>query len=580
MPMMICRPAAPLLPLAALLLACGLAAPAQAKPLMVDGLLAHRVTPGDTLEQIARQYMGDHRLWPELQSFNRVANPRHLQPGFTLRFPDRLLRLATASVEYVRGQAVALTPAPRGDGQAPGAAQRRNVQAGEVLQEGEQLQLAANSFVSVRLADGSLVRVQAQSEVQLQQMRRRGRAGSLQSVLELQSGALDASVTRDSSSQRRFEIRTPVASTSVRGTRFNVQTDASGRTMAAVDEGSVAVASAAATPRANARRESLLVAGQGLAVSADAAVGAPSTLLPAPDLATLPERFDDAHWLDIGWPAIAGARRYQLQVARDAQFSQVVRSAMSDTAQVRLEALDDGDYFLALRAIDAQGLPGRLAQRSIRIKSQPVPPLYQTPVAGGVIAQGAGALQCTSVPGAIAYRIQVAGAGGFTHALLDSRVDGECRLSAAALPAGAYQWRAASIRSTPTDAADQGPFAAGQAFSVATPPPALAADALDFGAEDGTTQLSWPGAPGQSYRLVVASDPAFKAVQHDAVLQEPRWAASTLPPGRYYVQLQVIDSNGLRSRFSPAREFTAGNTVRDGSGQSLRTGADLPLQRQ
>ena len=140
---------------AGLLLAWSLGAAAQTPALVVDGLIAHRVAPGDTLEQIARQYLGDHRLWPELQSFNRVANPLQLQPGFTLRFPDRLLQMATASVEYVRGQAVATTPARHSsDSQGPDSAQRRNVKAGEVLREGDQLQLDANAFVSVRLADG------------------------------------------------------------------------------------------------------------------------------------------------------------------------------------------------------------------------------------------------------------------------------------------------------------------------------------------------------------------------------------------------------------------------------------------
>lgn len=583
--MMLRRPRSPLSRpalccISGLLLAWSCAASAQTPTLVVDGLIAHRVAPGDTLEQIARQYLGDHRLWPELQSFNRVANPLHLQPGFTLRFPDRLLQMATASIEFVRGPAVAISPARRaGDSQAPAAPQRRNVQAGETLQEGDQLQLDADSFVSVRLADGSLVRVQAQSDVQIQQMRRRGRAGSMQSVLDLRSGALDATVTPAPASPPRFEIRTPVASTSVRGTRFNVQIADSGRTIAAVDQGSVAVTSAAAA-RPGARPAAVLDAGQGLAVSADAIVGAPGALLPAPELAALPERFEDAHWLDLSWPAIAGASSYQLQVARDAQFSQVLRSATGETPQQRFAALDDGDYFLALRALDAQGIPGRLAQRGIRIKSQPVPPLYQTPVAAGVLAQGAGMLQCTGVPGAIAYRIQVAGAAGFAQPLRDARVDGDCRLSVAELPAGAYQWRAASIRSTPADAADQGPFAAGQPFTVAAPPAALAANDIVLGMQDDTAQLSWPGQSGHSYRLMVASDLAFAQVLHDAVLQQPHWSASTLPPGRYYVQLQIIDRSGLRSRFSAPREFAAGNTVRDGSGAILRTGADMPLHRQ
>lgn len=565
---------------ALIILALGWGTAAQATPLMVDGLIAHRVAPGDTLEQIAQNYLGDHRLWPELQSFNRVANPLRLQPGFTLRFPDKLLQMATASIEFVQGRAVAISPARHSADSRDLPAQRRNLQAGEVVQEGDQLQLDPNAFVAVRLADGSLVRVQAQSDVQLQQMRRRGRAGSLQSVLELRSGGLDASVTRETANPRRFEIRTPVASTSVRGTRFSVQVDATGRTIAAVDEGSVAVAAADA---ANGRRrgaapDPVLTAGQGLAVSADGLQGPPSALLPAPDVTGLPERFEDAHWLDIALPAVASASRYQLQVSRDAQFSQVVRSTTSDSALVRMAAVDDGDYLLAVRAIDAQGIPGHVAQRSIRVKTQPVPPLYQAPAAAGTLPQGAGTLQCTSVPGAVAYRIQVAGDAGFAQPLLDGQT-GECRLSVAALPAGAYQWRAASIRSTAAHAADQGPFAAGQAFSVAPPPPALSAADLDLGNAGDTAQLSWPGQPGHSYRLKVASDLDFQQMLHDVVLDEPRWSTRTLAPGNYYVQLQVIDANGLRSRFSQAREFAAGSTVLDGSGQRLRSGTGMSVLR-
>ncbi len=562
-----------------LVLGLGTAAHA-APPLVVDGLIAHRVAPGDTLEQIAQHYLGDHRLWPELQSFNRVANPLRLQPGFTLRFPDKLLQMATASIEFVQGRAVAISPARHSADSRDLPAQRRNLQAGEVLQEGDQLQLDPNAFVAVRLADGSLVRVQAQSDVQLQQMRRRGRAGSLQSVLELHSGGLDASVTPEPANPRRFEIRTPVASTSVRGTRFSVQVDASGRTIAAVDEGAVAVAAADA---ANSRRrgaapEPVLTAGQGLAIAADGRRGPPSALLAAPDVTGLPERFEDAYWLDIALPAVAGASSYQLQVAGDAQFSQVVRSATSDSPQIRMAAVDDGDYLLAVRAIDAQGIPGRVAQRSIRVKTQPVPPLYQAPAAAGILPLNAGTLQCTGVPGAVAYRIQVAGDAGFAQPVLDGQA-GECQLSVAALPAGSYQWRAASIRSTPTQAADQGPFAAGQAFSVAPPPPTLSAADIDLGSAGDTAQLSWPGQPGQSYRLKVASDLDFSEVLFDAVLDEPRWSASTLAPGNYYVQLQVIDANGLRSRFSAAREFAAGSTVLDGSGQRLRNGAGLFVHR-
>ncbi len=79
---------------------------------------------------------------------------------------------------------------------------------------GDSLKVPANGFVSVRLADGSLVRVQSESDVELRQMRRKGRAGSLQSVLDLREGGVEASVTKQAQSERRFEVRTPAASTS------------------------------------------------------------------------------------------------------------------------------------------------------------------------------------------------------------------------------------------------------------------------------------------------------------------------------------------------------------------------------
>ena len=47
---------------------------AQATPQDIE----HRVQPGDTLEALSSHYLGTPRLWPQLQTHNQIANPRHL----------------------------------------------------------------------------------------------------------------------------------------------------------------------------------------------------------------------------------------------------------------------------------------------------------------------------------------------------------------------------------------------------------------------------------------------------------------------------------------------------------------------
>ena len=44
--------------------------------------------------------------------------------------------------------------------------------------------------------------------------------------------------------------------------------------------------------------------------------------------------------------------------------------------------------------------------------------------------------------------------------------------------------------------------------------------------------------------------------------------------------MQVEDSNGLRSNFTPARQFQTGNWVTTGDGQSLSSGDGVRLMRQ
>ncbi|MDP3228985.1 MAG: FecR domain-containing protein [Acidovorax sp.] len=540
--------------------------------------IAHTVQDGDTLEGLAKAYLADPRQWPLLQARNKVANPRRLQPGSIVWIPVRLQPAESATVEFVHGAVTAQARAS--DAAAP-------VAKGGKLDEGTALQVGPDAFVAVRLADGTVVRVQAQSELQLRQLRRRGRAGSVQSVLEMRSGAVEASVPPSAESFRRMEIRTPLAVTSVRGTRFSVEMAASGQTTASVLNGSVAVQSrrdegvGGGAPSASPSATSMLAPGQGLAVATDGTVGAPRALMAAPDTSSIPASLGDASILAINIPTQPGAARYVAQVAQDADFTQVLRHGSFANGQLRWKALDDGRYYVSVRAVDDAGIAGLPAVQPFTIKTQPVAPFHQLPAPGTIVATGTGELQCTSVPGVRWYRVQVATDAQFTAPIKDEQRLSECRLPVTDLPAGSYFWRMASLLQTPDGQPDQGPFAPPQAFAVADRPATLSAQSLQAQDGDTTVRLNWQGQPGQRFRLQLASanDASFDKIMLDTVLDRPDWTASDLPAGKYLVRIQVLDPSGLQSEFSPPRQIRVGSGISTGSGLPVSTSSGQPVGR-
>lgn len=533
---------------------------------------AHTVREGDTLEGLARLYLDAPGQWPQLQARNRVANPRRLRPGSVIWIPAHLQPGTEATVGFVHGDATAQAA----EGTAP-----EPLAPGARLQEGARLQVGPDAFVSVTLADGSVVRVQAQTDVQLRHLRRRGRAGSVQAVMEVRGGAVESSVAPSAEAFRRFEIRTPLAVTSVRGTRFVVGVAGSGQTTAAVLEGALTVQARDNQSGAGQPQTAALAPAQGIVVAADGALGAVQSLLHPPDLSAVPEVLSDAGLLAIDIPTAPGTARHAAQVSRDADGTQVLRSGSFAQGQLRFAMPEDGRYYLAVRAVSEAGIPGLPALRPFSVKTRPVAPLYQQPAPGAVVATGAGTLACTPVPGARWYRLQIAADAGFAAPLRDEARLDECALPLGNLPAGSYFWRAASVAQRPDGSADQGPFAPAQPFLVADRPAPLSAQALQAQDGDTTVRLHWPRRAGQRFRLQLAAagDPSFSDIRLDTLLEEPTWTAGDLPAGEYLVRIQVQDPSGLQGEFSAPRLVRVGTGIRTGSGLPISTTGGAPLGR-
>jgi hypothetical protein len=140
-------------------------------------------------------------------------------------------------------------------------------------------------------------------------------------------------------------------------------------------------------------------------------------------------------------------------------------------------------------------------------------------------------------------------------------------------------WRVGSIRTLGNGQPDAGPFAAPQKMKLALAPKS---PELQIGGApgEGSSHIHWAGEEGQRYRIVVASDAGFTAPLIDIWVTQPQWSTQDLPPGTYYLQMQVEDANGLRSNLSAARQFQTGNWVTSSEGQTMTSGDGSRLMRQ
>jgi hypothetical protein len=316
----------------------------------------HTVKPGDTLEALARTLMEEPRRYPEVARHNKMGNQDQLKPGQTVLFPVQYLKMRPmdATVTAVKGAATL-----NGQSVGPGTkfTGRGDVATG---QDGQ---------MTIRLADGSEIRVQTNSKLNLSELKSNEAAGTRSARLDLKEGRLETDVTPNKGSSSRFEVKTPVAVTGVRGTSFRVASEAA-NAKTEVLEGAVATSTPLGSVGVN----------QGFGTRADAGQppAPPKELLAAPALTPLPPIVEsNSPTLEVA--RVNGAARYRAMVALDERFERIVAEGVSDAPALRVAALADGEYFFRARAIDPAGLEGINANGKFRVKANPRAPEIDAP---------------------------------------------------------------------------------------------------------------------------------------------------------------------------------------------------------
>ena len=511
------------------------------------GEITYYAQDGDTLSTIAQTYTNHSANWVLLSKRNRIANDRKIPINTGILIPAELLpeQIVEAKIAAFSGDSTLATN--------NGAA--IEVSIGMVVREGMIITTGKNGFVTLALPDNSRVSVPSNSKVRLSKLRMTQYANSPKTELTLLDGRVESTVSSLVSNKGRFEVRSPLAIAGVRGTHFRVGITEQG-TASEVLEGNVAVGQSQHPATVS------LPAGTGNMISATT-VGHQTPLLPAPILAEsnrLQERPTLKFTTTLSMPL---AHAFRAQIAVDAKAQNLIQEGVFSSPTFKFSGLDDGQYFLRVTGIDANGLEGLPQTIAFTLKARPEPPLAVEPgkkIRSSQVNFVWSEFQGSSETGspaaaesaqAASYHLQIARDAEFKLLAEDQSHLVTPQFSTDKLLPGHYFWRVATVVSK-RGQPDQGPYGDVEAVDILPPPKDLPALA-DSGAD--TLSFGWPSEPGQHFLLEIGRNAAFSDV---LLKKELDVAEITLPrpdPGTYFVRIKATDADGYVGPYSSTQKL-------------------------
>ena len=322
-----------------------------------------RVLEGDTFVRIARREYGSAALARPLAEFNEIPFDAPLAAGQIVRLPILVpARGETALVVFVKGAVRRATLA---------------LERGDLLAAGDEIRTGSDGFASIQFSSGSIVNLQPDTEATIERLACLESDDSCVVDIGTRRGELVLDVENRDDQPLEFRVTTPFASAAVRGTEFDVLLG-EGELRACGDR-------RGARRRGAAARASMLESGFGSLTREGEAPGQALPLPPSPVLRTVPARA--AAGEAVVWFPLTGSVRYEALLSLDEAGLQT-RGRLLGRGVERLEipdGIEPEDYYLTLRGVDANGLPGfrSVARLGLVDVDESVAPVEVTHRAGG-----------------------------------------------------------------------------------------------------------------------------------------------------------------------------------------------------
>ena len=322
-----------------------IAMPVDAQTSAENERVEYVVKRGDTLIDLASQYMRRPSDFRVVQRLNRINDPHKLPIGKKLSIPFSLLKYRASS---------ATLAAFRGNISIVNGGRTINPSKGVNIVEGSSLVTESTGFLTLQLEDGSRVSMPSNSKILIERLRQVMLTNSVDYEFSVTSGRMRSKIVPFNNKAARYRVRTPVAVSAVRGTDFRTRVDAASATaFSETVEGSVDVASGSDISAANIVSVS---AGTGAAVKVSGEL-VKATLLAPPELVEGAKVQSD-EGLSFTAISVPSAVGHHIVLSSDAGFVDVVAESNADGNIITFQKLDNGRYFARATAIAADGFEG------------------------------------------------------------------------------------------------------------------------------------------------------------------------------------------------------------------------------
>lgn len=476
----------------------------------------YTVRKGDTIWGLSHKYLKEPLRFQEIQKYNNIKLDRQLPPGITLKFPMEYLKFAPAEVviTMINGDAHYV---------------RRGIKNPLALKDklvlDDILVTQKDSSVALLFADGSKLLLGEKSELIFDVQTQWGETGMVDSRMRLMKGSAEGRVKTLIGPGAHFEVQTPSAVATVRGTEFRVRLDENDPSVVfnEVDEGRVAV-------RLH-ENKALVKQGFGLKTSTSQPMTEPRPLLPAPQFVNAQDKYP-GHPVTFTWQRVDEARSYQVELFKDEAMTQLVHKSDVQNNQFTLPDVELSDYTLRVRAVDQQGLQGLNSSKRFTISL--VPDQVKTKSSATEFKTGASINTAwVSSEGANKYRWRLATERQFSNIVEKQDATDTAHQIPHGLAEGDYYWQVAAGNEN-----GFGAYSAPVAIKVTLPEPPKLKPLASEHDSDKALELAWSSVElAESYYWQVSDSTDFKTIIENGETQDTQVVVNDLPEKQLYFRV-------------------------------------------
>ncbi|MFH1350834.1 MAG: FecR domain-containing protein [Pseudomonadota bacterium] len=494
------------------------------------------VMKGDNLTNIGKKYLDDPKRWREIARLNRLRNTDLIYPGQKLMIPLDLLRglPLNGTVTFVKGDVSVYIRALE---EWKALRLNHRITQGSWIRTGDEsiAEITFEETVSFLLRANTLLEILSAQE-------KSTRHRSYKLFLDI--GRTASKLKEVTGEESRFQIYTPAAVAGARGTEFRLTVDSEEITRCEVLKGIINVKGK--------KQEVDVKEGEGSLVKRGEAPIEPKKLLPPPKVIDLKPVYKSMP-LKFAFEKVEGASSYRAMLAKTETFKDLLmEKVIKPEDTLSIVALNDGAYFLQIRAIDEVGLEGPpSAPYTLKVRVNPFPPFIQSPVDGAEYRERSVPFKWLRVQDAVKYHVQVAEDPDF-KSIKEERTDvREQTYKTGVLDFKPYCFRARSIAADGFEGIWSDPIG----FKIIPPPPSPPVEAPKMDKEN--INIRWRNlGKDMTYHFQMAKDSAFKNIIIDRKLDLPEiQIKKPEEAGQYYVRTSAVDSKGYEGEFSPPQVF-------------------------